>query len=62
MKSLMFLKSTFYEEYFLFVYFLVKAIPKKAPAVQRFVEKKHQQIKAILVFCFIRGKYSFSNF
>ena len=37
----MFLEKTFYEEHFLIVYILVKAIHKKAPTIQRFVEKKN---------------------
>ena len=35
----MFLKSTFYEEYFLFVYFLVKAIPKKPQPFKDLLKK-----------------------
>ena len=36
----MFLESKFYEEYFFFVYLLVKTIHKKPSAIPIFVEKK----------------------
>ncbi len=53
-----FLEATFYEEYFLFVYILVIAIPKKALAIPRFVEKKNIFNKSY--FLFILGHQSFA--